>query len=214
MARTKNKPYFDAFGEVRLYTIDVTDLEALKLVEIELGKRVRFGAAVTRSLINIATALEIDVLAPLIVKLKKTPPEPVHPPPTFFVSLAQRNYVMMLIRKKIWTGRTGALQMGWQGVVYKRGGASGGVIMNVWNNRPYHKFVQGRVGMARTRSEMRALTKPMQPFHRKTGWKPAAPMIKKAVLKAEAISIDYLENAALEGLEKPKRRRRRVESLS
>jgi len=93
----------------------------------------------------------------------------------------QRRYVMMLIRKGIWTGRTGKLARSWKLSSRRANKAEQITLENTAENergQPYSPYVQGDY---------------QQPFHLDTGWKAAAPIIVKyETLIGEALIEEWI----------------------
>lgn len=178
---------------------------------IDVGKRASIEAAVAQML-GIADGLQNigkDIIAPTILnlrarvlfpmlqKLREYPGAPRHP--LRWKSEKQRKYVMMLLRERGEEGgykRTFKLRKGWQYSI-DVDTKTGDVKLRVWNEaesydpikkKPvrYMPFVQGNIGLGESDRSAQRYAAPIQPFHRDTGWNPAAPIIQTAFREAEA----------------------------
>lgn len=166
---------------------------------------------------KVAPALTLNVRAkavtPMIQELRRYPGKPHHP--LRWKSQKQRRYVMMLLRA---TGqedgykRTFKLARGWQYSVTVD--SDGSMTLRVWNEAEFHDpitgittrympFVQGNIGLGTSDRSLQRYDAPIQPFHKDTGWNPAAPIIKKytAIAKEESVRIYEfrLTNLVLKG---------------
>lgn len=126
-------------------------------------------------------------IVPLMRKLKKYPPKRVYPGdyPIKFTSEKQRRYVMMMLKGKPYI-RTHGLRRAWR---YKTTVKNGVTTFIVSNNAKSAKYVVGKWGRSEKPRQIKEYLKPMQKFHRVTGWTPAYEEINKTSKKMTAYAV-------------------------
>lgn len=118
-------------------------------------------------------------MVPMMQELKETPPPPDRMNPKQWTSPRQRGYMMLMWRKKrirLPHQRSGSIPFGWRTEwVYERGM----LRFRTYNIESHAIYVVGRIGLSESVSRQRAVyEKPIQPFHRETGWKPAHQIVR------------------------------------
>lgn len=166
-------------------------------INVNIGNKKSVGVAITKTLLlkKDASGSSVDTrkyaerirrryLTPMMRELKnQTPPHRSYPQdyPIQYVSEKQRRFVMALLRGKPYK-RTHGLSKGW----YYRMRTSGSKIsVTIGNRRNYAGYVIGKFGVGISKRQIKRYLKPMQPFHKKTGWKPAHKTVQKYLLNAQ-----------------------------
>lgn len=168
----------------------------------------KLGAA---ELETIARYLKTAIGTPLIRRLKIYPPvrgnEKVR-----WASLKQKRYVLMLLRKKakaeghpndIKYRRTGDFGDAWvcEFKVDKKRGTITMIVENTAERRnnktgqmqKIQPFITGGLGLGKSKSSIRNYMKPMQPFHKDTGWQPSHPIVQEYEGKAQVKAQDLYQ---------------------
>lgn len=122
---------------------------------------------------KLLTIIENDYVAPTMKKLKRIPPRRKYPSqyPLEFTSEKQQRYVMgVVLRDQKPYRRTGRLTRGWN---YSTKISRNKIKINIENKYKNSQYVVGLLGLGKSSSSVRRYTRPMQKFHKVTGWQPA-----------------------------------------
>jgi hypothetical protein len=113
----------------------------------------------------------------------QSPPERSYPQdyPIKFVSNKQRRFVMATLKGKPYK-RTNSLSNGWY---YRIRTSKSKISVTIGNRNNYAGYVVGKFGAGTSKRQMKRYIKPIQPFHSKTGWKPAYATVQKYLIKAQ-----------------------------
>ena len=173
----------------------VIDLRSSKAVsktqqrlQRELGIRGSQGFFTEKMLRDLARKLEVFYIKPMLAELREAPSRRTYPKdyPIEFVSDVQRRYVMWLLGGKPYR-RKNQIINAWG---YKtRIRANGSISFEVFNDAPHMKYVVGLIGMGKSRRSIKRYTKHIQPFHQKTGWKPAYEIVQQYIGEAQEDAV-------------------------
>lgn len=185
----------------------VLDLNSIRAMERAAGLA-RAKAKALRAfpkdiLPQVAKAVQVRSIDPLLHRLRIYPPRPVYP--IAWKSEKQRRYVLMMLRRErnLPYQRTGDLARGWRGVVgvTPRGDGIRVLVENVAQSggKRYARFVGGDIGVGTSVRSLERYKAPIQPFHIRTGWQPFAPLVAR-----------YYDDARKEAVERYTKRLQRL----
>jgi hypothetical protein len=190
--------------EVRKIVINLNDIRSIERTEALTRAQLRALKAFPSDVLpQVAKAVQVRSIDPLLNRLRIYPPRAVYP--IEWKSEKQRRYVMMLLRRQnnIPYQRTGDLARGWRGetTVTRRKDGIRIFVENVAQNqgKRYSRFVGGDIGVGTSARSMARYQEPMQPFHKNTGWQPFAPLV-----------AHYFEDAKKEARERYAARLKRI----
>lgn len=128
---------------------------------------------------------------PMLRELQETPPKRSYPDdyPITYVSPRQRRYVAWLLDGEPHE-RTNNIVKAWSYRIKQRRGK---LSVEINNDIPESAYVVGNIGLGLSTRSIKRYTKPMQPFHKKTGWKPAHEIVRKYVTKAQEESSSVIQ---------------------
>lgn len=165
----------------------LTDIKDLtKFVDSMEKNKTNFNEEGKKKIEKLATEIESKYTKPLLAKLKTYPPVRDRTRRVRWDSDKQRRFVMMLWSKGMISLpyiRTGKLAAGWKvdvNLKWSRQAKLGILRIVVTNDENYANYVMGDYGLGETAKTMTQYLKPMQPFHKDTGWQPAFPPIQEA----------------------------------
>lgn len=166
-------------------TVDVTSSRSVKNA-IEYTKSLGKTASISspETLHRYAERIRRRFLIPMMRELRdQKPPKRKYPEdyPIQFVSERQRRFVMATLRGKPYR-RTNGLSKGWY---YRMKIKGNKITVTIGNRKNYAGYVVGKFGVGVSKRQIRRYMKPMQPYHRQTGWKPAHVTIQKYLKKAK-----------------------------
>lgn len=145
---------------------------------------------------GIAREVQVKYVDPLISDLRKYPPDKDRTTLTKWKSDRQRRYMMWLWKNRkanLPHERTGDFGRGWKGET-KALSRGTGISIAIENPSPAAPYIVGAVGIGEAASTIKAYEKPIQPFHKDTGWKPAHSRIKPVVKEAEKFFQDEVSD--------------------
>lgn len=162
--------------------IDLTNMQTIKQTRSRLKSVVSKLSGLDNELERIKKRIEAEVVKPMMFDLKDYPRPRQYPEdyPIQFVSDAQRKYVMAKLNGKPYQ-RTGAIRRGWR---YKLYVTDGKIILKLGNKSKHAQYVQGLYGLGDRERHIKRYRKPIMPYHMKTGWQEAHPIIHDAQRKA------------------------------
>lgn len=132
---------------------------------------------------RVARHVEVMHIRPMIAELREKPRKRTWPDdyPIKYKSDIQRRKVMWLLNGKPYE-RSNKIVNGWG---YKLKTKRGRISIEIENKVPEFKYVVGLIGTGTSRRSIRRYLKPMQPFHRITGWQPAHETVTKHIGEAK-----------------------------
>lgn len=179
---------------MRKVVLDLRSEDTVKrsMKEVRQSFQTLYGVDSDVILRKIARNIEVFYIRPMMNELRRTPPRRRYPIdyPVEYVSDRQRRYVMWLLDGKPYE-RTNKIVNAW-GYKVKKG--RGKISIEVFNKIPEFKYVVGLIGTGKSQRSIKRYLKPMQPFHAKTGWRPAHEIVEKYVSKARKSSAKTIRN--------------------
>lgn len=175
---------------VRRVILDLSTADSAKRSIGEINKAfgdLTEGKASEVMLKRVARRVEVFHIRPMMSELKEVPPKRTYPDdyPIEYKSEQQERFVRWLLGGKPYQ-RTNRIVNGWG---YKVRIRRGRISIEVANKIPEFKFVVGLIGTGTSPRSIKRYLKPMQPFHMKTGWKPAHEIITEYVTRAKEDSV-------------------------
>ena len=175
---------------VRRLLVDLRSADAARRSIKEINRAfadITTGKASEVMLKKLARKVEIYYVRPMMAELREIPPSRTYPDdyPIEYKSDKQRRYVMWLLGGKPYE-RTNRIVNGWG---YKLHTKRGRISVEVTNKVPESKFVVGLIGTGTSTRSIKRYLAPIQPFHVKTGWKPAHEIVTTYIAKAKEDSV-------------------------
>lgn len=171
--------------------IDLSSVNSLKQTITRVDK-LKSELIKNESLDEYTEYIESKYIRPMIKELKKTPRKRHYPNdyPIEFKSDRQRRFVMSKLGGKPYR-RKGSITRGWKYKFYSKDNL---IRLKLENVNRSSLFVRGRFGIGKSSSSIRRYTKSIQPFHLKTGWKPAYKIVHKWMDKLKRDNKTDLSN--------------------
>ena len=166
--------------------------DAARTIKELRAKTTRFTQDEKKMAKDIQRMIETDYLKPMLRELRKIPNKRQYPEdyPIKFKSDKQRRFVMSKLVGKPYR-RKGILKSGWR---FRTRTDGSKVKIKVFNKSPVSKYAVGLVGYGKSPRSIKRYLQPIQPFHTKTGWRPAYEIVQEYVDKANKEATTRLEN--------------------
>lgn len=180
------------------FQIDLSSPEGIKNSIKDIEKLKRYYKNKDMPMRRIKQKIETTDLRYLLNELREYPPPRDTSEKIQFVSAKQRKYVMRLLKGKGYK-RTGQLAKGWNFVIVKTGTA---IKIKITQTTPYAQYVIGKFGMGKSRRSIGRYTKTQQPFHVKTGWRPAYKsyqLVQEKIAELKEQTLVYFRKWILDG---------------
>jgi hypothetical protein len=159
---------------IKKININLEDLESISISAKQIGTYInQIKNPSKKSMDAVKDFIEENIVNVEIKNVKRYPKKRRYPDqyPLIFASDKQQKFVMgVILKNKFAYRRTGRLSRAWKTTVHTD---KNKIKIGIGNNYKNSKFIIGIFGIGKSMTSIKRYTKPMQKFHKVTGWQPA-----------------------------------------